>query len=89
MSWTDRLKELKEIDLNDLHFEQVGAGPAAASTARAGNSTPGVAVRLRSLPVAADVPPPAEASRVLEFVLFKENRTTVERLQRQLERVIK
>ena len=30
MSWTDRLKELNEIDLNDLDFENVGAWPAAA-----------------------------------------------------------
>ena len=30
MSWTDRLKELSEIDLNDLDFENVGAWPAAA-----------------------------------------------------------
>jgi type IV pilus assembly protein PilO len=30
VSWTDRLKELNEIDLNDLDFENVGAWPAAA-----------------------------------------------------------
>lgn len=30
MSWTERLKELNEIDLNDLDFENVGAWPAAA-----------------------------------------------------------
>ena len=30
MSWTDRLKELNDIDLNDLDFENVGAWPAAA-----------------------------------------------------------
>ena len=30
MSWTDRLKDLNEIDLNDLDFENVGAWPAAA-----------------------------------------------------------
>ena len=30
MSWTDRLNELNEIDLNDLDFENVGAWPAAA-----------------------------------------------------------
>ena len=30
MSWTDRLKELNEIELNDLDFENVGAWPAAA-----------------------------------------------------------
>jgi type IV pilus assembly protein PilO len=30
VSWTDRLKELNDIDLNDLDFENVGAWPAAA-----------------------------------------------------------
>ena len=30
MSWVDRLRELNEIDLNDLDFENVGAWPAAA-----------------------------------------------------------
>jgi type IV pilus assembly protein PilO len=30
VSWTERLKELNEIDLNDLDFENVGAWPAAA-----------------------------------------------------------
>ncbi len=30
MSWVDRLRELNEIDLNDLDLENVGAWPAAA-----------------------------------------------------------
>lgn len=30
MSWIDRLKELNEIDLNDLDLENVGSWPAAA-----------------------------------------------------------
>ena len=30
MSWIDRLRELNEIDLNDLDLENVGAWPAAA-----------------------------------------------------------
>ena len=30
MSWVDRLRELNEIDLNDLDLENIGAWPAAA-----------------------------------------------------------
>ena len=30
MSWVDRLRELNEIDLNDLDLENVGSWPAAA-----------------------------------------------------------
>ena len=36
MSWIDRLKELNEIDLNDLDLENVGSWPAAARVIVAG-----------------------------------------------------
>ncbi len=36
MSWIDRLKELSEIDLNDLDLENVGSWPAAARAIVAG-----------------------------------------------------
>lgn len=36
MSWIDRLKELNEIDLNDLDLENVGSWPAAARAIVAG-----------------------------------------------------